>query len=334
LEERLNKKNVCPGLGLVYDQSDHRSFPNLHHNCYLQIKPEEISFAYQETYCLSHNYIHCPIYLKKTPLITPETTPVSSENLKPDRYAFKLSTLQSLTLITILLSLVLIILLVVLTTNSKTSQQPISASSNNLMVVITFIITPTQVTPNATWYAHLTQQALSDTPTLSDFFPTRTSVAYRIPTVINCDKPDGWIVYKVDDGDSLQSLGRLTYMTVVDLMVANCMTSNSLAVGQQIFLPYYPGSATATRTARPTSTRTPSTTTTKSAFATSIPILPSATLPPPAIATNTIVPTITKTRNPLFANTPTPSNTPQPTATNPPPPTDTNTPIPVDTATP
>jgi hypothetical protein len=146
---------------------------------------------------------------------------------------------------------------------------------------------------------------------------TRTSIAYLNPTVIICDKPDGWIIYQVDYGDTLQSLGRLTYMTVMDLMVANCMTVNSLEAGQEIFLPYYPGSATSTSTARPTSTRTRTATPTSAVGPTSIPVLPSNTSPPPATATYTIVPTVTNTKNPLFRDTPTPSNTPlPPTVTN------------------
>lgn len=316
-KDRSNQQKACPGLGFAYDQSNHSLISNPLHNCYYQPIPDVITLVHQETYCLSENFIHCPIYLKKIQSIPFEATTNTKENLKPERRAFKLTLAQMIYLITILLLFLLIILLLFLKNSPLSPREPVLSSSDNPMAVITFIITPTEITPNATWYAELTQQALLlSTPTLlSDLFPTRSSIANLNPTAIICDQPDGWIVYTVDEGDTLQSLGRLTYITVMDLMVANCMTINSLTVDQQIFLPYYPGSATSTSTAYPTSTRTRTATPTTALGSTSIPVLPSNTSPPPATATNTIVPTVTNTKNPLFRDTPTPSNTPLPIAT-------------------
>jgi hypothetical protein len=331
MDDKTGTQKVCPGLGMVYDQSEHRLVSNPLHTCYYQTKPEVITLVHQETYCLSGNHVHCPIYLKKIQSTPLEITPIATENQKPEQRAFNLSNLQSLTLVTILLSVVLIILLVFLFTNSNSPGDSVTSSADEPMAVITYIITPTEITPNATWYAQLTQQAmLFGTPTLmSDLFPARTSIAFRSPTtIINCRKPNGWIVYTVDDGDTLQSLGRLTYSTVVDLMVANCMTINSVSVGQNIFLPYFPGSATATRTATRTPTRTPTKSSTSAVGPTSVPVLPSSTTAP--TATNTFVPTVTNTKNPLFRDTPTPSKTSPPTATS----IDTDTPIPTEEGTP
>ena len=328
LQDNMHDKIACPGLGLAYDQSDHRNFANPLHYCYFQTKPDVITSAVQETYCLTANHIHCPIYLKRIQSNPPVTMPKATEIPPADRRAFKLSNLQSLTLITVLLSLLLIVLLVLLITTPDPSRQSVSSSAGDPLQVITYVVSPTNITPNATWYAELTQQAMQfGTPTLiSDLFPTRTSIAYRSPTsIINCRKPDGWIVYTVDYGDTLLSLGRLTSMTVVDLMVANCLTTNSVAIDQEIFLPYYPGSATATRTTTRTPTRTP--TTPGVLPPTSAPQLPSATFTNPPPPTNTFVPTVTLTRNPLFRDTPTPSRTSPPTAI----PTDTNTPVPTET---
>jgi len=216
----------------------------------------------------------------------------------------KLPKPQLFTLVTILLSVVLVILLVLIFTTPNLTGT--DSSSDNPMAVDNNI-TPTEITPNATWYAELTQQAmLYGTPTFtSDLFPSRTSIAFRSPTVIICSKPDDWIVYQVVEGDTLISLGRLTNLTVVDLMAANCMTTNSLAIGQEIFLPYYPGSATATATftIRPTATRTRTPTPTNTIAPTSKPIPPTVTYTSPPPATNTIVAT---TVNPLFRDTPTP----------------------------
>ncbi len=304
-EDNSHEKIACPGLGLAYDQSDHRKFANPLHYCYFQTKPDTILFAHQATYCLSENYVHCPVYLKKIQSIPPEIRPRPVEPPPADQRALKLSNLQSLTLITLLLSLLLVILLVLLFTTSKTSQPSVASSAGDPLLVITYVVSPTLITPNATWYAELTQQAmLNGTPTnLSDLFPTRTSIAFRSPTpILNCRKPDGWIVYTVTYGDTLGSLGRLTYTTVVDLMVANCMTTNSLAIDQKIYLPYYPGSATATRTATRTPTRTPTT----EVGPTSIPMLPSSIPTRGTTATDVVVPTGTNTKNPLARDTPTP----------------------------
>jgi hypothetical protein len=219
---------------------------------------------------------------------------------------------------------VLVILLVLIFTSpnltgTDSSDDPMAFFNN---------ITTKEITPNATGFAELTQQAiLYGTPSLmSDLFPSRTSIAFRSPTVIICSKPDDWIVYQVEEGDTLISLGSLTNLTVVDLMAANCMTTNSLAIGQSIFLPYYPGSATvtATTTIRPTATRTLTRTPTSPLPPTSKPVPPTATYTNPPPATNTFVPTVTETKNPLFRDTPTPppptpsdTDTPEPTSETP-----------------
>lgn len=325
--DRLNKEKACPGLGLSYDPSDHRDFSNPLHFCYYQPRPDAISPQHQESYCLKSNHVHCPIYLKKlqspppAPSTTPKPPPTPVEPRKQAGIANKPANLQPLTLVTILLSVVLVILLVLIFTSPNftglytSSDNPMASGSNN---------TPTEITPNATWFAELTQQAIQNgllgTPTLpSGLFPSRTSIAYRSPTVINCNKPDDWIIYQVVEGDTLISLGSSTFMTVVDLMAANCMTTNSLTIGQEIFLPYYPGSVTATGTVTRTPTRTLTRTPTSPVPPTSKPIQPTATY------THTIAPTATNTIvattvNPLFRDTPTPvpptpTDTPEPTAT-------------------
>ena len=327
--DRLNKEKACPGLGLSYDPSDHRDFSNPLHFCYYQPRPDAISPQHQESYCLKANHVHCPIYLKKlqspppAPSTTPKPPPTPVEPRKQAEIANKPTKLQPFTLITILLSVVFVILLVLifttpnLTGTDSLTDNPMASGSNN---------TPTEITPNATWFAELTQQVIQNgllgTPSLpSDLFPSRTSIAYRSPTVIICTKPDDWIVYQVVEGDTLISLGSLTGLTAVDLMAANCLTTNSLVVGQQIFVPYYPGSATATGTATRTPTRTLTRTPTSPLPPTSKPIQPTATY------THTIAPTATNTIvattvNPLFRDTPTPvpptpTDTPEPTSETP-----------------
>ena len=321
----MAQQKVCPGLGLSYDRSDHRTFANPLHYCYLQTRPDVILSDHQEKYCLTENYVNCPIYQNKSQFNAPVPTPIAAQNQKPDQPTSKLSNLQSLTILTVFLSFLLVVLLVLIFTSPNLFGQADSSSAEDPMAVVTFIITPTQITPDAAYYAQLTLQAMQNellgTPTLiSDLFPTRTSIAFLSPTPnINCRRPQGWIVYPVHFGDTLQSLARETNTTVVGLMVANCMTVNTLTMDQEIYLPYYPGSATATRTITRTPTRTRTRTPTIPGAPTSNPVDPTATFTNPPRPTNTPTPTLTVTKNPLFKDTPTPSNTPQPTDTSPPP---------------
>lgn len=126
------------------------------------------------------------------------------------------------------------------------------------------------------------------------------------PEPTRCGPPRGWIIYRVQPGDTLYGLAVRYQTSVSALASANCLTAYTLRVGQPLYVPPTPAFT-------PTSPISP---------------LPTATSPPAPIPSNTPVsiPSDTPVPSPLPESSPTPtslaSGTPIPTWT--PPPTDTS----------
>ena len=155
--------------------------------------------------------------------------------------------------------------------------------------------------------------------------PTQT------PTLLACEPipPPGWVRYQIEQGDTLFALSLATGTTVAELMRVNCLPSDLITTGENLYLPFSPPptlipshTATATFIAidTPTSTSTPLFLTpmsTPTFAAIDTPTSTSTPLSPP--------PTSTPTSSPTFAaiDTPTPTSTPLS-----PPPTHTHTPTP------
>jgi hypothetical protein len=64
-------------------------------------------------------------------------------------------------------------------------------------------------------------------------------------TATPCVPPDGWVAYRVEEGDTLFGfqLGSNNTVDVVTIRQANCLSNNTLFVGQTVYLP--PGAADA-----------------------------------------------------------------------------------------
>ncbi len=132
--------------------------------------------------------------------------------------------------------------------------------------------------------------------------PTPTTI---LPTAVDgdadrtCVHPSGWVIYIVRSGDNLYRISLWSGTTIAALKNANCLTSDTIHPGQQLWVPrlpptptptYYPLRHTYTPTKGPTST----------------PVQPSATPVPP---TNTPVP---PTNTPKPPTPEPPTNTPEP----------------------
>lgn len=98
-----------------------------------------------------------------------------------------------------------------------------------------------------------------------------------VPT--QCAAPDWWVVYVVQEGDTLASLATPRGILAEELIVANCLAAPELTPGQQLYLPpvgvivLLPGLATPTAAATATATR-------PSGFPTRRPVLfPTPTFP-------------------------------------------------------
>ncbi len=150
--------------------------------------------------------------------------------------------------------------------------------------------------------------------------PPPTRGPTPIPTP--CGPPRGWVVYRVQPGDTLYGLSRRYQTTVQALALANCLTTYTLRVGQPLYVPPTP---VATWTPRPTFTAQPAASDTPTPTA-----VPSDT--PPPSPTWTPGPSETPTLYPT--DTPVPTWTPQPTETLWPTPVATDTPLPTATVEP
>lgn len=113
-------------------------------------------------------------------------------------------------------------------------------------------------------------------------------------TYVPCGAPFGWVRYTVQPGDNLFRISLRYGITVTQLMQANCLTSDFISAGQQLWVPY-------------TITSTPSATPISIEFSTETPTSTETSMPEP---TSTELPP---------SETPEPTETPAPTETPPPP---------------
>src|SRR5512137_2866648 len=69
----------CPHLGLEDDAATWFAFPTKENHCHQRRSPRAIEMAYQQDFCLSDNYVECPLLTsqKQTAKIMP--TPVGDD---------------------------------------------------------------------------------------------------------------------------------------------------------------------------------------------------------------------------------------------------------------
>jgi hypothetical protein len=70
-------------------------------------------------------------------------------------------------------------------------------------------------------------------------------LALASPSPTGCPLPDGWVVYTIQPGDTLEGLAERTGVTVEALMRANCLTSSLIVAYEKLYLPRRPVSAVA-----------------------------------------------------------------------------------------
>lgn len=131
------------------------------------------------------------------------------------------------------------------------------------------------------------------------------------PTRPPCGPPPHWVRYTVQRGDNLFRLALNRGTTIYAIMTANCLSSQKLIAGRQIYLP--PLLVTPTWTATATQAPTPIPTLLPTAEPTRKPQPPTVTAPPPATPTPTLTATPTSTELPPTPTPPLPTATPTPT---------------------
>ena len=324
----------CPSLGLDDDQDTCMTFATEIHHCYRLAKHKAIPLDHQYQYCLSENHIRCPIFLSGDRLFpkVARTQAMETPAVRAPRAPLNLSIPKSVIQWAIALAAILVLSFVSWWVFAKTDiftrPDPPVQAFGELPPGVTPTITRTlmEFSPNQTMIYELTAIATgTNNPQLSQAIPvtgeasstlTETPTTTPSPTTIACTLPDGWVVYTVKLWDSLYWLSLSVRTSMEYLMEVNCLTSTTLIVGQEIFLPYYPPKASFTSTKSPTSTRT--------------------NIPPTSTYTRTPTPTPTHTPTLTYTYTYTPvppTNTPTDTSTPIPTPTDTPTLIPTDTPT-
>jgi LysM repeat protein len=66
-------------------------------------------------------------------------------------------------------------------------------------------------------------------------------------TPVLCSAPNTWVIYIVQQGDTLYHLGQVYGIPYTEIKSANCLASSSIHIGQQLYVPPW-----ATRTSSPT----------------------------------------------------------------------------------
>jgi LysM repeat protein len=145
--------------------------------------------------------------------------------------------------------------------------------------------------------------------------PTETVEEASTATSSVCERPGGWIPYRVRAGDTLSSIGMMYNTSYLIILDGNCLPRNHrLIAGETLYVPN-----NHTSTPRVTKTNTPEPEQPTEVPATNTPVPSQTPLPPTATDTPVIIPTETFTSEPP----PTETNTPVP-------PPDTPTPTPTD----
>lgn len=309
----------CPSLGLDDDQDTCMTFATEIHHCYRLAKHKAVPLDHQYQYCLSENHIRCPVFLRGDRLF-PKAARTPASLTPATRSQQSISIPKSAIRWTIALAAIFVLAYVSWWVFAKTDiftrPDPPVQAFGDLPPGVTPTITRTvmEFSPNLTMIYELTAVATATgNPQLSQVIPvtgesTSTLTVTPTPTTIACSLPDGWVVYTVKLWDTLYWLSLSVRTSMEYLIEVNCLTSTTVVVGQELYLPYYPPKASFTSTKSPTPTRTD--------------------IPPTRTYTSTFTATPTPTPTFTFTNTPVP-----PTATSVPPtltPTDTSTPTPTE----
>lgn len=97
--------------------------------------------------------------------------------------------------------------------------------------------TSTALPPTRTYTPEFTSTQTS-TPTITlTFTPSLTYTITQTPTATACPVPEGWEPYTVKAKDTLKTLAKKRKTTVDAILKGNCLSTNKLAAGMQLYLP-------------------------------------------------------------------------------------------------
>ncbi len=137
------------------------------------------------------------------------------------------------------LALVVILVLFTLVVWRQRSSRPVAAPPPIMLATATAFLPPaTPATPQPTATPSPSPEpSPSPSPTASatpTSTPTLVPIANATPP---CSPPDGWVAITVRRGETLQKLGRRYGVRPARLREANCLPSNRIRPGQQLYAP-------------------------------------------------------------------------------------------------
>jgi LysM repeat protein len=106
-------------------------------------------------------------------------------------------------------------------------------------LITPFATTPAVVLPGAETPG-AAPSASAPAATMAATLDVGTALALVTPSPTPCPLPDGWVIYTIQPGDTLESLADQTGTTVEELMRANCMSDNLIIAYEDINLPSRP----------------------------------------------------------------------------------------------
>jgi len=309
----------CPSLGMDDDNDTCMTFATEVHHCYRLAQNRPVPLNHQNQYCLDENHIRCPIFLRGNRLF-PTVAGTQGISTKPYRAPMRKPLPKS---VYFAMAGFAVLFVVVITgwwlatrTDFFTRPDPPVQAFSDLPPGVT--PTATRITstfmPKLTLLYDLTAQPTDGVAEeLLENIPVTGEVDNSItpsPTTREaCSLPDGWVVYTVKQWDTLYWLSLSVDSTVAEIAEVNCLTSEDLTVGQEIYLPSMPpeatftplSSLTPTKTKRPptaTGTMTLTSTLAYTLTNTLVSVPPTDTEIPPSETSTDIPPTQTDTEIP------------------------------------
>ena len=222
-----NKSRVCPYLGQVDDSDTAYIYPSQWNRCCLTKPEKQVGLEYQGEYCLTDKHPQCPIYLQGSDAVIPAEILQPSQRAMRSRHPGKMRT--------ILISVGGIVLILMgawfvrfklqsgtplfpgFIKNSPTSLQTMTQTA-------TFIVTPTHSIPTLI-------------PSLFPATPTKTPAiggSHMLETPI---APNGLVIHRVENGESLESIARLYWTTSDAIKAVNYNLQSPIWVDKVIVVP-------------------------------------------------------------------------------------------------
>lgn len=299
-KERPTK--VCPYLGLLQDSQTALAFPSASNLCYNAKPLASPNLEYQSSFCLKgRQHTHCPVFIRSE--LAPLPTEITSLRVKKPLMGRPINKQIILLILLGLVVLILVVLGMIWLFNghpginfSTLPGKTVSSTATSVeipSVTATYSVTNIAITPNVDILVISNTATPVTTPTVTattqaSQTPTMFVIITPIPvhTLVSCGRPNTWVVYYVQPGDSLYHLSVIYGVTVADLQRANCLgSSTTLHSGQILYVP-------------PWAPIAPSPTTPFIVYPTAIPTaIPTDTpviIPPTDIPTEPPVPTATE----------------------------------------